>query len=204
MDEESAHRYKVPRVLDRHGVPEVGDDLVRRWRGDGVERQSLRELARYTNRRLVAGAMSAAGADPLDGEAANLHRLLVDDDVSEGVRTEARRRLERDGVDVDRLERDFVSYQAVRTYLREARDVEPADPSGDPVDRAADQLARLMDRTTAVARERIDRLAESGDLDAGEPRVLLDLRVFCEACGQQFDVVEFLERGGCDCGDPGT
>lgn len=207
MTEEAAPRYKVGRVLDRYGIPDVGDELVRRWRGDGVDRQSLRDLAAYTNERLVAAAMAEAGGDPLDGEAANVHRLLVDDDVSEGVRTQARRRLERRGVDVDRLESDFVSYQAVRTYLKEGRDVEAPgaggdpDPAPDPVDSAADQLTRLMDRTTAVARERIDRLLAAGEVEAGDPQVLLDLRVFCEECGRQYDVVEFLDAGGCDCAD---
>jgi hypothetical protein len=35
------------------------------------------------------------------------------------MRTEASARLEPNGVDVDHLERDFVTYQAIRSYLTE-------------------------------------------------------------------------------------
>ncbi len=43
--------------------------------------------------------------------------MLTDDDVSSGARTKAVHRLERTGVDVERLEADFVSHRAMRTYL---------------------------------------------------------------------------------------
>lgn len=200
--EADGYRYKVARVLDRYGIPELGDELVRRWTADGAERQSLRDLARFTNERLLASAMSEAGADPLDGEAANLYRLLVDDEVSKGVRTQARRRLEREGFDVEQLERDFVTYQAVRTYLMAGRGVEHDGPADDPVERAIGHVKRLSTRTAAVTGERIDRLRGAGDVEAGKTRVLLDLRVFCEDCGRQHDAVEFLEAGGCGCEEP--
>lgn len=198
----AGHRYKVARVLDRYGIPEFGDELVRRWTAEGEERQSLRELASLTNERLLASAMSMAGADPLDGEAANRYRLLVDDEVSEGVRTQGRRRLVREGVDVERLEQDFVSYQAVRTYLTEGRGVEPGGPAEDPVERATEHVRRLSNRVTAVTDDRIDRLRDAGAIEAGETRVLLDLRVSCEDCGRHYDAMEFLEAGGCGCGNP--
>lgn len=58
MDEEAGHRYMVARVLERYDVPGLGDELVQRWTAEGTERASLRELARFTNERLVAAAMA--------------------------------------------------------------------------------------------------------------------------------------------------
>jgi hypothetical protein len=116
---------KVARLIGEYGLgEEFGDELERRWTADGDERESLRDLADAFNRRLLESALTAAGASTVSGEASNLYRLLTGDDVSSGMRTEARARLERDGVDVDQLERDFVTYQAIRAHLTEYRDAE--------------------------------------------------------------------------------
>lgn len=54
-----------------------------------------------------------AGMLALDGEVENISRLLTDDEVNNGMRTDARRRFDRSGVDAESLERDFVSYQVI-------------------------------------------------------------------------------------------
>jgi hypothetical protein len=109
---------KVGRLIDGYDLgPEYGAELEAAWTDDGVERKSLRDLAEEFNRKLLAAAMSGAGMSTLDGEVDNIFRLLTEDDVTAGTRTDARSRLERNGIDVDQLERDFVTYQAIRLFV---------------------------------------------------------------------------------------
>lgn len=61
--------------------------------------------------------MEAEGAQLLDGEVENTYRLPTDEDVSEADRTRARRCLEPDWVDVESVVHNFVSFQAIRTFL---------------------------------------------------------------------------------------
>lgn len=194
-------RYKVGRVARAYGLDSIGDELVERKTREN-DAMSLRELADYFNERVLQTAMAEAGMDPLDGEVENTYRLLSDDDVSSGVRTETRKRLERNGVDVDRVESGFVTYQAIRTYLQDGRDVTHEGPTDEERIESVDEtLKRLQNRTTTVTEEKLRQLRDGDRTNLGEFRVLLDLRVFCEDCATQYDVGELLERGGCDCSD---
>jgi hypothetical protein len=192
---------KVARLLAEYGLGDsFGDELERLWTAEGDRRESLRDLADRFNRRLLESALRAGGASPVDGEVANLYRLLTDDDVSSGMRTEARTRLEREGVDVDQLERDFVSYQAIRSYLTEYRDAEYEEPSAtEQVEGVLETIQRLRSRLRSITEGSLDRLRSTDRLTLGAFRLFVDVDVLCEDCGAQYGVVELLERGGCDC-----
>lgn len=191
---------KVARLIEAYDLRDLGGELERRWRGEGTGRASLRELAAYVNRRLVAAALSDTDLARFEGDAANLHRLLTDDEVSSGERIRVERRLERAGVDPDELRDDFVSYGAVRTFLRNrpGLDYEPA-PGGASADRVAEQVTRMQSRTEAVTEDKVRRLVAAGELDVGSPRAIVGVDVACDACGEQFEFDELLARGGCGC-----
>ncbi len=193
---------KVARLIEEYGLgQQFGDQLEARWTADGDERDSLRTLADRFNRRLLEAAAADAGLSTVDGESANLYRLLTDDDVSGGNRTEARRRLEQAGVDVDQLEGDFVSYQAIRSYLTEYRNAEYTDEREQArPDRVVQTLQRLTERVRSVADRSLTQLRDTGRLTLGEFRLFVDVSVLCEDCGSQYSVVELIRRGGCDCG----
>lgn len=192
---------KVGRLVERYDLgEEFGDRLEAAWLGEGLERRSLRDLADLFNRELLAAAMDEAGMSTLDGEVENIYRLLTDDDVSSGMQTDARRRLDRNGIDVESLERDFVSYQAIRTYLKNVRNAEYDDSADtDRVENVAESVRRLRSRTVSVAEGNLDQLRNADDLALGESRVFVDISVLCEECGGQYSFDELLERGGCDC-----
>lgn len=196
---------KVARLLDEYGLGDAfGDELERLWTADGDRRKSLRDLADQFNRRLLETALTAAGTSTVDGEVSNLYRLLTDDDVSSGMRTEARARLEREGVDVDGLERDFVTYQAIRSYLTEYRDAEYEKPSTtEQAQRVLETIQRLRARLRSITEGSLDRLCSTDRLTLGTFRLFVDVDVLCEDCGAQYGVVELLERGGCDCARDG-
>lgn len=193
-------RSKVARLVEEYDLEGLGAEMERRWT-DEEDRWSLRELADHFNRTLLEAAVEAEGNQPLDGEVENLYRLLTDDDVASADRTRVRRRLERDGVDVDALRDDFVTYQSVRTYLKKYRGAEHSPAETDPLEREATNVQRLRGRVDSVTEGKLEQLRDSGALSIGEFRTLVDVRVVCEDCNAQYDVVDLLEDGGCDCTD---
>ncbi|WP_117595558.1 MULTISPECIES: rod-determining factor RdfA [Haloprofundus] len=200
-DDSERPNSKVARVIEAYDLgSEFGEQLERLWTGEGEERYSLRDLADYFNRRVLEAAVASTGTSMLDGEVENVYRLLTDDEVSSGMRTEARVRLERDGVDVERLERDFVTYQAIRSYLKEYRGAEYEGTSGaDRVENATATIRRLRSRTATVTEGNLDQLRSNEHIALGEFRLFVEMNVLCEECGAQYGVDELLERGGCDC-----
>ena len=191
---------KVARLLSEYGLEGFGEELEDRWTGDGVERTSLRDLADHFNKRLLEQALIDAGMSALDSDVSTTYRDLTDDDVSTGVRTDTRTRLDSNGIDVDGLESDFVSYQAIRSYLTEYRGAEYRRLSDEEkVEKDIESIQRLMTRTLSVTEERIEKLTRTGRIDADGFEVLLDVQVLCESCGRQYSVSEFLDERGCDC-----
>ena len=112
--------------------------------------------------------MNEAGMNPLDGEVENTYRLLADSDVSTGTQTQAQRRLSREGVDVNQLEADFVSRQAVHTYLTKDRGVSYSPNEDDPLEREAENIQRLKHRMTTITGSKIEQLRNSDRLTIGE------------------------------------
>lgn len=189
---------KVARLIRDRELASLGDEMEHLWTRD-EDRWSLRELADHFNRELLSAAMRSAGMGDLDGEAANYYRLLTDDDVNPGDRVEATRWLERSGVDVERLREEFVSYQAVRTYLRSYRNAEYERAEGDRVSRESESIRRFNARTEAIVQDKVTRLQRQEHVAVGDPSVTVQVRVYCSECGSRYSVDRLLERGRCDC-----
>jgi hypothetical protein len=192
---------KVGRVIEEYGLAGYGAELEARWTDDAGTRSSLRELADALNEQLVRAALEDAGQSPRDGEVAERYGALTGDDVSSGVRTRVRRELERQGVDVDALTDDFVTHQAVHTYLTKYRETELDDDETDRVSKTLETIRRLRSRMIAVVENSLERLRRSGDLSIGEFEVFVQVQVTCTECGTQTDLRSLLERGSCDCND---
>ena len=92
---------KIDRVIQAHGLEGLGTELEDRWLGNGYEQQSLRDLADHFNRRVLESVLNEAGVVTLHGELDNTYELLTGDDITQGARTQATNRLERQGVDVE-------------------------------------------------------------------------------------------------------
>lgn len=193
---------KVGRVIDKYGLAAIDDELRER-RAGGSDPDSLRTLQRYFNQRVLRAAMEAAEMDPLDGEVENAYRLLTNDDVSSGMRTRTRQRLKRNGIDVDGVERDFISHPTIGNHLSDCLDVEPATADeGTVADRenVENRIFKMQSRTEAVTAGALEQLQTAGLIEGGDLTVLVDLQVLCEDCGAQHTVREFLQRDGCECG----
>ena len=192
-------RTKVTKLLDKYDMDGFGDELERRWTGQDGERDSLRTLADVFNERLLDRTMTDAGMDPLDGEVENVYRLLTDDDVSSGTRTETETRLRQEGIDVDELRREFVTYQAIRTYLKEVRDASHETDTVASTEKTQSSFDRLIGRTTAVVEKNLAQLRRNDLLSLGTFRVQTTVTVYCEDCETQFEATALLKRGHCDC-----
>jgi hypothetical protein len=191
-------RTKTERLIEEYGLDGLGAELEAYWTGAAGERRSLRDLAALVNRRLIRASMEAAGLRPAESEVDRIHAVLRGDDASTGERIETRRELQRDGVDVDGLTNDFVSHQAVRTYLRQCREVE-YERDGDQLERDIETLRRLRGRTSAVSERTLERLRRTDRIDLGTFDVTVDVRVFCEDCGTERSVIGVLTDRGCEC-----
>ena len=197
---ENHSRGKIVQLLVDYDLEDLGDDLIRRWTAS-ENRSSLRELAKDINKIILSQHMREAGMDPVEGEAENFYRLLTDEGVTPGSYTQAKRRLERRGINVEELIDDFVSRQAVHTYLTNYRNATYPTRSEDRLKRDREYLSNMKRRNRTITENKLQALVETDRLNLGEFTVVLDLQVFCEDCQSQYDMVELLERAECDCED---
>lgn len=194
-------RPKVARLIDEYGLEGLGAELERLWTANSEDRLSLRDLADRFNKEVLASAFANSGIQPLEGEKDNIYRLLTDTDVSEADWMRTRRRLEREGIDAESLPADFVTYQAIRTYLQEYRGAEYSRNEHDRLEVEKETIQQLRGRTAAVTEGKLEQLQKGDHLDLGNFRTLVDVFVVCEDCGSRYDVSELLDAGACDCAD---
>lgn len=188
--------YKVGRVLEEYDLTELDADLVDMWLGEGPgESYSLRELSEHINKHLLRTAMERAGIDPLDGEIEETYRLLRADDISDDIRQKVVHRLKREGVNVDELEEDFVTHQAVHTYLTKFRGGDPeARESTEPLTGQG-----LLDELSGIAAEALESAREEGEVEIGNFRLDIELQVYCNECAKTYSLEELFDEGGCRC-----
>lgn len=199
MSEDARPASKVARVIEEYGLEGWGATLERRWTGADGERTSLRDLADALNEAILEAALRRADEQVTDPELESTYRALTDDGVSQADRVRTERDLERAGVDVEPLRGDFVTHQAVHTYLTDYREVDLPESAADRVERDVEHLQRLRGRLDAVAESTISALVDRGDLADHDYQVFVDTRVVCEDCGSSYELETLLRRGGCDC-----
>ena len=191
---------KIDRMAADYDLATEAERLGEYWTRDD-KRKSLRELALHFNHQLLRAAMEQAGLNPLDGEVENTYRLLTDENVSQGMRTQARNRLQKQNIDIGQLQSDFVSYGTVRRHLKGCLGAERESPEADddPAETGAQRIAALQNRTVAVTENTLSQLASAGELAAGDIDVFVDITVSCSTCGTHAPVREYIEGNGCDC-----
>ncbi|MFC4549830.1 MULTISPECIES: rod-determining factor RdfA [Halorussus] len=189
---------KVGSLVDAYDLRRANADLVERWTGERREEESVRSLADRFNRRLLRAAMRAEGMELIEGCVENFYALLTDDDTLEAERLRARSVLDENGVDVERVEEQFVSHQTVYRHLRNCLGAEKGTRTLS-TDKERSRVNKMRSRAEAVTVDSLSRLRDGDELALEEFEVFVNLRVTCESCGALHDVTELLEQGGCDC-----
>ncbi len=195
----SGRTGKIARILSEYNISDVGDELAVRWTAED-NRMSLRDLADYFNKQLLKSQLDQQRVDMLPGEIENMYNLLTDEDVTSGTQIQVENRLSEYGIDIEDLHSDFVTRQAVHTYLTKHRQETYDKPDTDEiVERRLAELQRLSSRQRAVTEQTLSTLQNRDRLDLGEFQVLSSVQIQCTDCGRQFDLTSLLDRGGCNC-----
>lgn len=189
---------KVDRVSKKWGLENIDERLRRRREGSG---DSLRDLEEFFNQRVLEAALRDARAETIEGEVENAYRVLTEDEVSSGARVEVKDRLERDGIDPESVMSDFVSYQSIRTHLRNCLDIDTNRKTELSPSDGKNVVFKLLSRTEAVTKRTIERLCSAGHLSVGEVDVSLSIRITCSECGEEYAFSRLVDRGGCGCSD---
>lgn len=188
---------KVARVIEKYGLDGLGARLEEAWTAGPGERTSLRDLADEFNEEALRAALKAAGGSPLDFEVAGTYEMLSDGSGRDATR--ARRRLEREGIDTAEVEGDFVTHQAIHTYLTKEREATLPEDETDLAERKIETIEKLQGRLAVVTESAMESLDSAEKLDRSDYDVLVDVRTVCPACGSDLAVGELFRDGGCDC-----
>lgn len=191
---------KVSRLIEKYGLDTLGTELENHWLGRDDSPEGLRSVADRFNRELLRKTVAQAGMDLTPEEIETVYNILTDQDVSSGTRNQIERRLARNGIEVEEVEGDFVSRQAIHTYLTKDRGVN-RDTDLPALDQESAAIGRLLSRTEAVAEDKLNRLSEQGRITLGEALVSADLTVTCLDCGVQLTLDDLVQNEGCEC-DP--
>jgi hypothetical protein len=192
---------KVAKLIRQYDLGDLGDDLEDRWTRE-EDRMSLRSLADFFNKKLLATVLAQNTTNILEGEAENYYRLLTDDDVSSGSRVQAENKLEQHGIDVEELRTNFVSRQAIYTYLTKERDsvYESKDQSTDErLKNRIDTIRQIKNRLVVVSEQILSELEQSDHISSNNANVTVLVQATCDRCGTQYPLTEFVSNGGCDC-----
>jgi seryl-tRNA(Sec) selenium transferase len=193
------HGGKVARIIDEYDLHGIGETLESYWTADN-DRMSLRDLATYFNKELLRSQLSKQGVTTMAGEVDNIYEGLTGDDVTSGTQIQVKNRLQEHGIDVTRLQSNFVTRQAIHTYLTKHRNATYQKPDQqDIIKRRREELLRLKSRQTAVTEQTLSTLRDTDRITLGEFQVVASVQVQCADCGQQFEVIDLLNRGGCGC-----
>jgi hypothetical protein len=193
----ATHGCKVCRVLDERGVDHYDDRLLEEWQADRSQRKGYRALARWLNVTLLRREMDQAGLPTLGGEAASKYERLRDDDRDSA---EVERMLRREGVGIDALVDDFVSYGVMRTHLLECLDAEyesaesASDWEAESIRIARDHAGeKITDAVRSLVNK--DEIAVGGDVS-----VRIDAEIECGECEVRAPLRRVRRRGYvCEC-----
>lgn len=194
--------YKVGTVIQRYSLNGMAEKLERRWLGVDGDSHSLRDLAVYFNTELLRSVLEDADYRHA-GDVDTIYNQLTGDDVSRGEQTRLQKQLERAGVDIETLQQDFVTHQAIHTFLTKGRGVEKETGVDDRVETARGTLNRLRSRLVAVSETTLSRLADADVIALGSFDILVDIRVHCTDCGTHKSLSELLSDRGCECDTEG-
>jgi len=197
-DEIKEVNSKVEKNLQNYELEGLGSEIERRWTTNGDDQMSLRSLAELLNKRILRRALIEEGVTSSDREVEHLYETLHGN-VGAAERIQKERELEREDIDVEQLQNDFVSHQAVHTYLKDFRGAEFNRNQPNPREKNVAMLQRLRSRAAAVTEKTVDQLSKKEEVSVGDFEVFSEIRIRCTDCETEYDAVNLIQAGGCAC-----
>ncbi|WP_276259125.1 rod-determining factor RdfA [Haloglomus litoreum] len=196
---------KVGRSIESYGLGGLDAELVgRRNESDA----SLRDLADYTNRRILEAALDAAAVDLSDAlygavddddAVGVLYDVLAADDTPTERVARVRTRLTQQGVDIDEVQSDWVTHTTMRTHLNECLAVDTSREASITLDDGRDTIEWARNRCASVVEQTLERLRNAGLLTTGPLELSVTIQVTCTDCGSSYRPDELLAERACDC-----
>jgi len=186
---------KVGKAGEKYDLSELDSAIVTRREDDEA---SLRSLARFVNVRILDAVLDEAEVD-VAGDATSVYEALTGEDVSAQRQATVRNRLVDQDIDVDALTADFVSYQVVRTHLRDCLGLDTGRRGITTVTAGREVVVKSRQRSREVIERSLRRLQRVGTIEETDISVTVSVRVRCDTCGGSYTVDEYLDSGGCTC-----
>lgn len=186
---------KIGRNIEKYELGDFDDALIDKRQ---KEEMSLRDLASYINSRILESAIDSK-ATSVVGDPMTLYTSLTGDDISPERRADVRDDLEYAGVDIDKLEEDFVSHQTVKTHLQDCLDLDTSRQGVEILDDAKDLIEWTRNRDERIIKKTLQRLRDSGEIQSGQLDITHTVNIRCEECGTNYRLEEFLQNEGCEC-----
>ncbi|SER38108.1 rod-determining factor RdfA [Natrinema salaciae] len=196
---------KVGRSVERYELDGLNDEL-RRKRFD--EEASLRELADFVNRQILAAAIEstpldltdiAYGAVSPDDALSAVYETLTSDSVAADREVRVRTRLEQQGVDIAAIESDWVTHPTVRGHLNDCLGIDTSRSARITPDESRDTIEWARTRCARIVEQTVSRLVTSGHLAIADFDVTITIQITCGECGRTHRPTELLEQRSCSC-----
>lgn len=191
-------KKKIVRVSEEYDLGGIGEEMAEKWVNPSSEnRHTLEDLRDLFNKRVLKTAMKRAGAEVAPGEIDYTYEYLFDDSATTSEKEDTRRRLEEKGVDVEKVQDDFIaSPQTIHNYLRQVEGVELNPDTGDETEKekTLTHIKSLERRYETIVDNVLSRLITKGELPESEYIIDVDCTVKDVETGEERYVEDLLEE----------
>ncbi|QZP39257.1 rod-determining factor RdfA [Halobaculum magnesiiphilum] len=192
---------KVDSLIERHGltVPDPGYEsvdeyLVARWTGsDGRSADGYKALTEWFNKRLLKRMYDEHGRDTVSVHLEREYEVINgDEDIQ---RDELAADLATNGLDIDEITDEMVSWSTMRHHLKGCLDAEKETAPAE-TDWEANTVQMARERAADKARSVLSSLTSKSRLrDADRAQVDVQVKLSCPDCSVRVPFEDAVERG---------
>lgn len=190
---------KIDRVINQYGLNDpqhasVDGGLLARWHGEGNHREyGYRTLTDWFNKRVMRTVYEEHGRKTLGNRIESDYAGLTGtDDI---VRNDIRSDVEADGIPVDDLIDDLVSWGTMQSHLKTCLDGNKA-PEQSTSNWERDAIRKARDVAKQKANESLSSLAANGEIEDGaSASVDIEIRLRCGECPTTVPFEVAAQRG---------
>lgn len=191
-------KKKIVRVTEEYGLEGIGEEMAEKWVDTNSEdRHTLEDLRDLFNKRVLKTAMKQSGAEVVPGEIEYTYEYLFDESVAPSEKEDTRHRLEEKGVDVEKVQNDFIgSPQTIHNYLRQVEQVELNPDTDDKTEKekTLTHIKSLERRYETIVDNILSRLIKKGEISQSEYIIDVDCTVKNVETGEEQYVEDLLEE----------